>query len=101
MAYTLFPPKCRLQCRTIVSGYNLAIASDPGRLLRAAIEDSTEMVIRKVFEDCMTQTPHEGTKDITLAIDCYVFSPAELQKLLLDARQEGQREAERWMRMAP
>lgn len=101
MGYTFLPHKNRLHCITIVSGLDLAVTSDPGQYLRMAMEDTSERVVRRIFKDCMTQTPHEGTKDITLQIDCYVFSRGELESLLLKARAEGQKDAERWMRMTP
>lgn len=98
MSYTSFPVSNQLHSRTIISGANLAMAPHPDRAIRHQIESVQEGSIRNILERCTRQTPIDGTTDILIELDCFVFTFDELKALLANARMEGQREAERWMR---
>ena len=66
-------------------------------ILREAARHMAESALRKIIHDCIrSEGDYMGYRGSTLKLDVYVFSPEELHKMLLEARMQGQRDAERF-----
>lgn len=86
----------RLQATAFVTNAELsAIGRD--HIIRAACKEMAERALRKLIKDCIkTGGDYMGHVGQTLVLDVYVLSPADLHRIIAQAREEGGNDARRW-----
>ncbi len=88
----------RLQATAFVRDAELA-AIGRDKIIRHEAEHMAECALRKLLKDCIkTEGDYMGYTGQTLRLDVYVLAPNELHKMLAEAREQGERDAQRWMR---
>jgi hypothetical protein len=98
MSYTTLPVKNLLGAHAIISSNDLAATADTDRLIRLVLEGQEERVVRRILKDCSTTVMDDKSKDISIRLECFVFSRQDLEALLLKTREQARLECERWMR---
>lgn len=91
MSYLIPESATRLQATAFVTNTEIDAAGGT-RVLRMAAEKLAEQALRKLMDDCMTTESHDGYAK-AIRLDVFVIAPAELDKMLLRARLQGERDA--------
>jgi hypothetical protein len=86
-----FPSTNQMHCHAIVSR-ELLERCDSGSILRMAIGQASEDVYRSILRKYVNVSGDSTTGDAVISIDCFVFSPKELETLLLNAREQGRQD---------
>jgi hypothetical protein len=98
MAWLIPETLTRLQATAFASGAEIS-AIGRSEIIRACAENMVQSAVRKLMDDCITtEDGYMGYKGQALRLDVYVLSPAELQKMLSEARTCGKLDALRWER---
>ncbi len=87
----------RLQATAFVHDAELeAIGRD--RIIRMEAEKMAIAALHKILSDCIkTEGNYMGFKGQTLRLDVYVLAPHELHRLIVEAREQGERDAVQWI----
>lgn len=86
----------RLQAGAFVQNAELS-AKGRGEIIHAAAKKLAESAMQKILTDCVkTEGNYMGYPGQMLRLDVYVLSPEELHKMLMEAFQQGCRDAMRW-----
>lgn len=95
MAFLIPETTLRLQATALVQDKELAAIGHTS-LIHEYAKHLAETALWKLLRDCIkAERDYEGQ---TLRLDVYVLSPAELHKMLVDARLQGETDAKRWIR---
>jgi hypothetical protein len=85
----------RLQATAFVKDAELN-AIGRGEIIRTAAKQMAENALRKILNDCIRTESYMGYPGQTLYLDVYVISPDELNRIIQEARLQGERDALRW-----
>lgn len=96
MAYLVPETAKRLQATTIVRNEELN-ALGGATVMRLAAEQTINDAVQKMIEDCITIEDCRGVQKM-VCLDVFVLSPEEFYTALAEARLQGERDAQRWMR---
>jgi hypothetical protein len=94
---TLIPEELsRLQADYFVNGAALSVIGRD-EMIRNAAKNLAESALRKLLRDCIKTTDdYHGHQGQHLHLDAYVLTPNELHRLVMDAREDGRRDAMQW-----
>jgi hypothetical protein len=95
---TILPPKCHYGAQAVVSDVMMSASKIPaGEILRRTTYETCQQLVKRLTETSVTTRHIPDTHQTAIEVDVYVFSPAELEDVIAQAREAGQRDAERWM----
>ena len=85
----------RLQATAFVKDAELN-AIGRSEIIRTSAKQMPENALRKILNDCIKTESYIGYQGQTLSLDVYVIAPDELNKIIQEARAQGERDAMRW-----
>lgn len=97
MSYLIPESALRLQATAFAHDAELS-RTGRGEIIRMHAQDLSEKAVRKIMDDCVRIETFEGYQGQTLTLDMYVLSPAEIHKMLAEARKAGEQDALYWTR---
>jgi hypothetical protein len=85
----------RLQATAFVKDAELN-AIGRSEIIRTSAKLMAENALRKILNDCIKTESYMGYPGQTLYLDVYIIAPDELNKIIQEARLQGERDALRW-----